>query len=56
MQNPRILRYLLEHTEEELIKKLVSEKLKFKALTTQEEAMYQGILNYQTIPGHGWFQ
>lgn len=55
MQNPRILRYLLENTEEELIKKLVSEKLKFKALTTQEEAMYQSILNYQAIPGLGGF-
>ena len=55
MQNPRILRYLLEHTEEELIKKLANEKLKFKPLTTQEEAMYQGILNYRTIPGMGGF-
>ncbi|MBB4825702.1 ribonucleoside-diphosphate reductase alpha chain [Sporosarcina luteola] len=55
MQNPRILRYLLENTEEELIKKLANEKLKFKPLTTQEEAMYQGILNYRTIPGMGGF-
>lgn len=55
MQNPRILRYLLEHTEDEMIKKLANEKLKFKPLTTQEEAMYQGILNYRTIPGMGGF-
>ena len=55
MQNPRILRYLLEHTDEELIKTLANEKLKFKPLTTQEEAMYQGILNYSTIPGMGGF-
>ncbi len=55
MQNPRILRYLLEHTEDELIKKLANEKLKFKPLTAQEEAMYQGILNYRTIPGMGGF-
>lgn len=55
MQNPRILRYLLEHTEDEMIKKLANEKLKFKPLTTQEEAMYQGILNYRTIPGLGGF-
>ena len=55
MQNPRILRYLLEHTEDELIKKLANEKLKFKPLTVQEEAMYQGILNYRTIPGMGGF-
>ena len=55
MQNPRILRYLLEHTEDETIKKLANDKLKFKALTPQEEAMYQGILNYRTIPGMGGF-
>lgn len=55
MQNPRILRYLLEHTEDEMIKKLASEKLKFKPLTEQEDAMYQSILNYRAIPGLGGF-
>ena len=55
MQNPRILRFLLENTEDELIQKLANEKLKFKPLTAQEEAMYQGILNYQSIPGMGGF-
>jgi len=55
MQNPRILRYLIEHTEDEMIKKLANEKLKFKPLTAQEEAMYQGIINYRTIPGMGGF-
>ena len=55
MQNPRILRYLLEHTEDEMIKKLASEKLKFKPLTAQEDAMYQSILNYRSIPGLGGF-
>ena len=38
-----------------MIKKLANEKLKFKPLTVQEEAMYQGILNYRTIPGMGGF-
>lgn len=55
MQNPRILRFLLENTEDELIKKLASEKLKFTPLTPQEEAMYQGIINYRAIPGMGGF-
>lgn len=55
MQNPRILRYLLDHTEDETIRKLANEKLKFNPLTYQEEAMYQGILNYRTIPGMGGF-
>ncbi|TWT09146.1 vitamin B12-dependent ribonucleotide reductase [Planomicrobium sp. CPCC 101079] len=55
MQNPRILRYLIENTEDETIKKLAHDKLKFKPLTQQEEAMYQGILNYRAIPGMGGF-
>ena len=55
MQNPRILRFLIENTEDETIKQLAKEKLKFKPLTAQEEAMYQGIVNYKAIPGLGGF-
>ncbi|MDQ0430069.1 ribonucleoside-diphosphate reductase alpha chain [Planomicrobium stackebrandtii] len=55
MQNPRILRYLIENTTDETIKKLAHDKLKFKPLTDQEDAMYQGILNYRAIPGMGGF-
>jgi ribonucleoside-diphosphate reductase alpha chain len=55
MQNPRILRYLIENTTDETIIRLAKEKLKFKPLTAQEEAMYQGIVNYKTIPGLGGF-
>lgn len=55
MQNPRILRFLLENTEDDQIKKLIEEKLKFTPLSPTEEAMYQGILNYQSIPGQGGF-
>lgn len=55
MQNPRILRFLIEHTTDETIKKLAKEKLKFTPLTLQEEAMYQGIVNYKNIPGYGGF-
>lgn len=55
MQNPRILRFLIENTNDETIKQLANDKLKFKALTHQEEAMYQGIVNYKTIPGQGGF-
>ncbi|PKR86047.1 ribonucleoside-diphosphate reductase, adenosylcobalamin-dependent [Heyndrickxia camelliae] len=55
MQNPRILRYLLETTNDETIKKHAKEKLKFTPLTEQEKAMYQGILNYKSIPGLGGF-
>ncbi|PKC52884.1 PFL-like glycyl radical enzyme, partial [Rhizophagus irregularis] len=38
MQNPRILRYLIENTEDEVISRLAKEKLNFKPLTAQEEA------------------
>ena len=54
MQNPRILRFLIENTEDETIKELAKDKLNFKPLTQQEEAMYQGIVNYKHIPGLRW--
>ncbi len=55
MQNPRILRFLIENTKDESIKKHAKDKLKFTPLTEQEKAMYQGIINYKTIPGLGGF-
>ncbi|WP_156897276.1 vitamin B12-dependent ribonucleotide reductase [Alkalicoccus chagannorensis] len=55
MQNPRILRYLLEQSEDEQIRSLISEKLKFTPLTELEEAMYQSIANYKHIEGQGGF-
>ena len=55
MQNPRILRFLIESTQDEKIKKLAKDKLKFTPLTEQEKAMYQGIINYKHIPGLGGF-
>ncbi|MDX1807887.1 MAG: vitamin B12-dependent ribonucleotide reductase, partial [Paenisporosarcina sp.] len=45
----------IENTEDETIRMLAKEKLKFKPLTHQEDAMYQGIINYKSIPGHGGF-
>lgn len=55
MQNPRILRYLIENTEDEQIKREAQEKLKFTPLTDTEKDLYQGILNYQEMPGLGGF-
>ncbi|GEL77353.1 vitamin B12-dependent ribonucleotide reductase [Tenuibacillus multivorans] len=55
MQNPRILRYLIENIEDETIQQLANDKLKFTPLTTAEEQMYQGIVNYKHIPGQGGF-
>ncbi|WP_018923806.1 vitamin B12-dependent ribonucleotide reductase [Salsuginibacillus kocurii] len=55
MQNPRILRYLLEQIEDEQICSLIKEKLDFTPLTEVEEAMYQGVVNYKHMPGRGGF-
>src|SRR5690606_7781125 len=55
MQNPRILRYLIENTKDEQIKQLANEKLKFTPLTETEKDLYQGILNYKNMPGLGGF-
>lgn len=55
MQNPRILKFLIENTTDPVIKKHAKDKLKFTPLTQTEEAMYQGILNYRNMPGYGGF-
>src|SRR5690625_244204 len=55
MQNPRILRYLIENTNDEQIRLLANEKLKFTPLTETEKDMYQGIVNYKVMPGLGGF-
>ncbi|HLS66570.1 MAG TPA: vitamin B12-dependent ribonucleotide reductase [Pseudogracilibacillus sp.] len=55
MQNPRILRYLIENTNDEEIKQLAQEKLKFTPLTETERDLYQSVLNYKNMPGLGGF-
>jgi ribonucleoside-diphosphate reductase alpha chain len=55
MQNPRVLRYLIENTEDELIQKLAKEKLKFTPLTETERKMYEVIVSYKNVEGHGGF-
>lgn len=55
MQNPRILRYLIENIEDEQIRQLAQEKLKFIPLTAMEKDLYQGIVNYRSMPGLGGF-
>lgn len=55
MQNPRILRYLLENMEDEGIKKAARDKLKFTPLTDRERAMYEAIIRYKNEPDYGGF-
>ncbi|WP_079479746.1 vitamin B12-dependent ribonucleotide reductase [Halobacillus salinus] len=55
MQNPRILRFLIENTEDEQIKQLAKDKLKFTPLTETERDLYQSVVNYKSMPGLGGF-
>lgn len=55
MQNPRVLRYLIESTDDEQIQTLAKEKLNFTPFSSRELDMYQGIVNYKNFPGHGGF-
>lgn len=49
MQNPRILRYLIEQTEDEQIQQLAEEKLKFIPLTQNEQLMHEEIIKQATV-------
>lgn len=55
MQNPRILRYIIENFEDEQIRTLAHNKLRFTPFSPKETNMYTGILNYKNIPGNGGF-
>ncbi|WP_406944377.1 vitamin B12-dependent ribonucleotide reductase [Halobacillus sp. SY10] len=55
MQNTRILRFLIENTEDESIKQLAKDKLKFTPLTETEKDLYQSVVNYKYIQGQGGF-
>lgn len=55
MQNPKILRFLIESSNDEQIKRLAHEKLKFTPYSTSELEMYENIIRYKDIPGLGGF-
>lgn len=55
MQNPRILRFIIENFEDEQIRTLAKNKLHFKPFSSKEINMYTGIVNYKNISGHGGF-
>src|SRR5699024_4749778 len=55
MQNPRVLRYLMEKTEDAQIKQLAKEKLKFTPFTEREMEMYETIANHKYLPNNGGF-
>jgi ribonucleoside-diphosphate reductase alpha chain len=55
MQNSNILRFLTKNTNDEEIKKLAQDKLKFTPLTEVERTIFQGIINLKDQPGKGGF-
>jgi ribonucleoside-diphosphate reductase alpha chain len=55
MQNPRILRFLIENTTDEQIQKAANEKLKFTPLTETERNIYEGIVKFKDVEGNGGF-
>src|SRR5690625_2250396 len=55
MQNPRILRYLIEKSNDEQIKQLAKENLKFTPFTAAETEMDETIAKHKNSPGQGGF-
>ncbi len=55
MQNPRILRYLIENSTDKEIIQLAKENLKFTPFSGAETEMYDTIAKHENSPGHGGF-
>ncbi len=48
MQNPKILKYLMEQSKDATVRQLAKDKLKFVPLSTQDRMMYDAIIANQT--------
>lgn len=55
VQNPRILRYLIETSNDEQIREIAEENLKFTAFSSSELEMYETIAKHKNSPGQGGF-
>jgi len=55
MQNPRVLRYLIENTGDQQIKELAEEKLNFIPFNERELEMYETIARHKSLPNNGGF-
>lgn len=55
MQNPRILRYLIENSSDASIRQQAKDKLKFTPLTPGEQALHEGVVRYKDFQGLGGF-
>lgn len=52
MQNPRVLKWLSENSNDQQIKDEASKKLKFTPLSRVEKEMYESLLENKTTPDH----
>ncbi len=52
MQNPRVLKWLSENSNDEQIRKESLKKLKFTPLTNTERELYDAVINSKTAPAH----
>lgn len=55
MQNPRILRYLIENSTDEQIRNIANENLKFTPFSPVDMEMYETIAKHNNSPGNGGF-
>jgi ribonucleoside-diphosphate reductase alpha chain len=46
MQNPNVLRFIIQESKDEQIKKMAKDKLKFTPLSNEDKAINQGFINY----------
>lgn len=52
MQNPRVLKWLVDNSNDEQIKELAKRKLKFTPLTRLEIEMYESVINSEFAESH----
>ena len=52
MQNPRVLKWLSENSQDEVVREQANRKLKFTPLTRIEREMYEAVLDNKSAPAH----
>ena len=52
MQNPRVLKWLSENSQDEIVREQANRKLKFTPLTRIEREMYEAVLDNKSAPAH----
>lgn len=52
MQNPRVLKWLSENSQDEIVREQANRKLKFTPLTRIEKEMYEAVVENKNAPDH----